>query len=51
MFFSGMALGYVSIYVTYSYNQVVHLGHNILPQFCIPDGFTSVLTAALLLLL
>ncbi|KAK4807027.1 hypothetical protein QYF61_000356 [Mycteria americana] len=43
MFFSGMTLGYLSIYVTYCYNQVLYPGSNALPQCCSPDGFASAL--------
>ncbi|KAK4830743.1 hypothetical protein QYF61_013193 [Mycteria americana] len=39
MFLSGPTLGYMSIYVTYFYNQVLYLGSNILPQCSSPDGF------------
>ncbi|KAK4807137.1 hypothetical protein QYF61_018478, partial [Mycteria americana] len=37
MFLSGPTLGYMSIYVTYFYNQVLYPGSNILPQCCSPD--------------
>ncbi|KAK4807054.1 hypothetical protein QYF61_018395 [Mycteria americana] len=51
MFLSGPTLGYLSIYVTYFYNQVLYLGSNILPQCCSPDGFASALPIVLLPLL
>ncbi|KAK4822568.1 hypothetical protein QYF61_016137 [Mycteria americana] len=43
MFLSGPTLGYMSIYVTYFYNQVLYPGSNILPQGGSPDGFASAL--------
>ncbi|KAK4806897.1 hypothetical protein QYF61_012618 [Mycteria americana] len=43
MFSSGLTPGYVSIYVTYFYNQVLYLGSNILPQCGSPDAFASAL--------
>ncbi|KAK4828998.1 hypothetical protein QYF61_001754 [Mycteria americana] len=51
LFFSGPGLGYVGIYMTYFYNQVLYPGSNILPQCGSPDGFASVLPVALLPLL
>ena len=49
MFPSSLTLGCMSIHVAYLHHQVLHLGSNISPQ-C-PDGFTSVLPLALLILL
>lgn len=43
MFFSGSALGCMSIYKKYLHNQVLHLGSNTLPQCGSPDVFTSML--------
>ncbi|KAK4807111.1 hypothetical protein QYF61_018452 [Mycteria americana] len=43
MFLSGLTLGYMSIYVTYFYNQVLYSGSNILPQCCSPDGGPQIL--------
>ncbi|KAK4818458.1 hypothetical protein QYF61_013664 [Mycteria americana] len=51
MFFSGPTLGYVKIYVTYFYKQVLYPGSNILPQRGSPDGFASALPVTLLPLL
>ncbi|KAK4828887.1 hypothetical protein QYF61_001445 [Mycteria americana] len=43
MFFSVLTLGYMSIYVTNFYNQVLYLGSNILPQCGSPDGGPRIL--------
>lgn len=51
MFFSGPTLGYVGMFVTYSYNQVLDPNSNILLQCGSSDVFASALPVALLPLL
>lgn len=40
-FFSGMALGHISIYMTYLYRNVFYPGSCVLPQCSSPYGFVS----------
>ena len=51
MFFYGTALGYVGIYVTCFYSNVVYLGNSIFPQFSGPDGIAFALPVILFPLL
>ncbi|KAK4831081.1 hypothetical protein QYF61_015279 [Mycteria americana] len=48
MFFSGLTLGYVGIYVTYFYDQVLYLSSNILPQCSSPAPAVGVPKGAVL---
>lgn len=43
MFYSSPTPGCMHIYMMYFYSQLLYLGSEILPQFIIPDGFTSAL--------
>ena len=47
MFFSGTTLGYMSIYVSYFYNHILHQGSNTFPQCSDPDEFIPAMPVVL----